>query len=408
MNRFDAVYGTLDHVALLLGRVADFAGKDVVRKRAAVRASGGVWRPCQGTFGPPGAIPSPNPQGMSGSFTKVPQMPSPPITGSMPSTPDQGPFPQSSAQTQMNHMVPTFNGLLPDSEQIATMPTAFTQAPRHVLYQPAVIDPDVELNEATSAAKAEWNNIQEAFNVFEENLGPAFAPLNTDAGPAIDTPFGPALQYRTFQVATCWLLFYMAKIIAIRTHPAMPPASNVAAGIAASRTAQYSSIIGRVTFGIHTPATNQPLNPIFGGAISEMMLPMFVAGVQYIDNTQRVVTIERLQFIADRIGHDSAALIAAGLERTWMKMYDAGRGPKYIPSVRVHDEFGRDLTEHQRQQPDNNNGKTHAPQDPNRDFVGRGTLRSKNRGAVILQSDTRAFAAGVMGLEESLKDLSMD
>ena len=482
MDRFDAVYGTLDHLGILIGRVADFAGKDVVRKRRAIKSNGGVWQPPPGFFGPPGGIPRPGGsppdmmppgQGFSGntstsmrpsvglppnnmqnitspthslsqglppgvvfSSSMPPQYASAEFRGAksspitnflsnqpsigMPGAGHQMEIPNSTgpAPLPLHHAVdtfntatsstptaaapPTFSGLFPNTGQTTDMPAAFMQAPKDVLYHWAPQEVDVELSEATAAAEAEWNYIQETLELFERSLGPAFAPLSAELGPTIDTPFGPALQYRTFQIAACWLLFYMTKVIALRTHPSMPPASMMAAGIAASKTAGYCNMIGRINCGLQVPAPDQPLNPIFGGAVAETMLPMFVAGIQYKDNAQRVVTIERLQFIVDRVGQNSAAFIAAGLERTWIEMHKAGRGPKYIPSFKVEDEYGRDLTERLTDQQYSMNGGIAGSTG---DF--NGTPSNRKRGAVVLQTNTRTFAAGVIGLEDGFGNLTI-
>ena len=487
MDRFDAVYGTLDHLGILIGRVADFAGKDVARKRRAMKSNGGVWKPPPGFFGPPGGIPPPGvpppdmmppgqgfsapasasmmpsaelplntmppgilpqnstsptyplsqglppdvifptsmpPQHASPDFREAKYSPSADFLSNQPSVgmpgvghqmeiPNGtgpvllplhhpvGPPNTTTSSTPIAAATPTFSGLFPNNGQPTDMPAAFMQAPKDVLYQWAPKEIDVELSEATAAAEAEWNYIQEAFDLFERSLGPAFAPLSAELGPTIDTPFGPALQYRTFQIAACWLLFYMTKVIAIRTHPSMPPASIMAAGITASKTAGYCNMIGRINCGLQVPAPDQPLNPIFGGAVAETMLPMFVAGIQYKDNAQRIATIERLQFIVDRVGQNSAAFIAAGLERTWIEMHKAGRGPKYIPSFKVEDEYGRDLTERQPdQQHDVDGGIAGSTGDFN------GSLNRK-RGAVVLQTNTRTFAAGVIGLEDGFGNLTI-
>ena len=387
IGRIDAVYGTLDHVHLILGRIGDFAGKDLQRKRKAMRMNGGSWRPPPGMFpGPPGGGPpgGPPPQGSS----QIPAMGSqrPP----MPGAPGGAPPPQ-----------PSFYGMMPDQGTSYDLPEGFASAPRENIYIPPSPDDNFELAAATVAAEEEWKGIQKALTIFETSLGPSFAPLSADAGPVIATPFGLALQYRTYPIALCWIHFYMGRIVAARTHPSMPPASMMASGVAASQTAQWANTIGRIVFGMQTPADDQPLNPAFGGALAETMLSLFVAGVQFMDPHQRTYTIERLQLIAERVGHDSAALIAAGLEKVWVKQAEMGRGPKYVPMVKIHDEHGKGVKFE-------SVAKAKIPYTPmqgkprgDRDAAG------EKKGSVFLQHDTKEFAAGLMSLEEDFRDMGI-
>ena len=225
-------------------------------------------------------------------------------------------------------------GMMP-SEGPRRMPDAFFDAPRDQLYFPPSPDGEFELASATAEAEREWDEIQEAFTAFEQCLGPSFAPLPEDAAPPIDTPFGTAIQYRTYHIASIWAFFYTCRVIAARAHPSMHPATMVAAGIMASRTAEWTNAIGRIALGLQPPPSDQPLNPSFGAALTESMLSLFFAGVNFVDAAQRAVTIQRLRLIAERVGTESAALIAAGLETIWVKTAEAGRGPPYARTLSV-------------------------------------------------------------------------
>ena len=303
---------------------------------------------------------------------------------------------------------PSFYGMMPDTGTSYDLPPSFASAPREDIYVPPSPpdDSDMELASATAQAEEEWKSVQKALTIFESSLGPSFAPLSADAGPVIATPFGLALQYRTYQIALCWIMFYMGRIVAARTHPSMPPASMMASGVAASQTAQWANTVGRIVFGMQTPSEDQPLNPTFGGALAETMLPLFVAGVQYSDPLQRIWTVERLQMIAERVGHDSAALIAAGLEAVWMKQSEMGRGPKYEPTVRVTDENGREL----RLQDNNKVGNPYSTTITKKKGKGKPGDEDGDgkRGAVYLQPDTKDFAAGLMSLEDDFADLGLE
>ena len=383
-----------------MGRIAEFAGKDVIRKRKAIKMNGGVWKPPSGMFptgpplgqppnaGPPIGMPPPTPSSMSSGghsdSSNGPQRPT---------------MPPGSGQ-------PSFYGMMPDTGTTYDLPEAFASAPRENIYVPPSPDENFELATATAAAEEEWKSIQKALTIFENSLGPAFVPLADDAGPVIATPFGLALQYSTYQVALCWVMFYMGRIMSARSHPSMPPASMMASGVAAAQTAQWSNTIGRITFGMQTPPDDQPLNPAFGGAIAETMLPLFVAGVQYRDPYQRAYTIDRLHLIAERIGHDSAALIAAGLETVWIRQAEMGRGPKYDPTMRITDEHGENLvfdSVKSRQPP---LGKSFTPR--GKVEVGEVSINADKRSAVYLQADTKEFAAGLMAVEENLGSLDIN
>lgn len=338
----------MDHLLLLLGRIANFASKDQIRKRKVAQANGGQWRP-------PGVPSSSGPS--SGS----------------PRTPV--------AQ-------PSFYGMIPDSGP-HHLPKGFHQGPRNDTFAPPSPEDEFELDASTEKAQEEWKDIQQALDFFENSLGQAWQPLAADEAPAITTPFGVALQYRTYNIAGIWAFFYMGRIIAERTEPSMPAASMMATGVAAGRTAKYAIIVGRICFGLQLPPQNQPLNPTFGSALAETMLPLFFAGVQYMDPHQRAYTIERLRYITEHIGWDSASLIAAGLETVWTKMAESGRGPKYEKTVGVSMEYSV-------------NAGSDAPREDG------GCRVNKERGLVHLQPDTRvAWAGGVMTLEEDFREMTI-
>ena len=361
----------MDHMHLLLGRVADFASKDISRKLKAMRANGGQWRPPPGMFlgGPPTGPPPPDP-----SFASP-----------------TGP-PPSAGMAQ-----PTFFGMMPDSGPIR-MPDAFSQAPRHNLYIPTSPDEDFELAAATATAEMEWNDIQIALSTFERSLGPAWAPLSADAAPMISTTFGPALQYRTYQIALIWSMFETARIIAARTHPSMPPASMMAAGISARQTAQWANTIGRIVIGLQPPPEDQPLNPTLGATLTETLLPLFFAGVQYGVAAQRAEVVDRLMLIARRTGQESASLIAAGLETCWVKSGEAGRAPPYTKTVRTTtEEYGVATTV----QPDDGSGDGGSG-------GGGGARGGKKESLVYLQPGKRQdWGMGIMSLEEDFREMSI-
>ena len=262
----------MDHLILLMGRIADFAGKDLSRKQTAAAKAQQLKA----------------------------QSPTNPI--SHPSYPSQPSLPAFAIPADTN-----FN------------PAFSLQSPTQ----------DLEFETSTTIALNEWLSISHALDIFEESLGPSFAALSPEHMTPLSTPFGPALYYRTYGIACIWSLYYTGRIYSARVHPSMPPAAMVAAGMAAPRTAAWANLIGRITAGIQPISTTVPLNPAHGAALMDACMGTFHAGVQYQDAAQRGWTIKQLRDIARLTGWQTSALIASGCERAWQKAYENGRGPKY-------------------------------------------------------------------------------
>ncbi|MCJ1434588.1 hypothetical protein MMC27_003957 [Xylographa pallens] len=360
IGRVEAVYGTMDHIVLLMGRIADFASKDQARKRKVMEANGGQWRPS------PGMVPS-----------SSPSMPQP---GTHP--PQGSPAHQAPSLSSQ----PPMYGMIPHIPPPQT-PERFTQAPRDQIYIPRNNDDDFELEEATIEAMDEWREIQAALNLFEDNLGSNWRPLPVPQPDSVQTAFGPALEYRTYSQSCIWAMFYTGRIIAARVHPSMPPAAMMAAGVAAGQTAQWANKIGRICCGLPFPPPTQPLNPALGAALMESTLSLFFAGVQYTDPIQRRTIISRLVAIAEMTGQQSSALIAAGIEQCWKMGGDAGRGPPYVPVVAKNNKESKD----------HRMSGIPAPKGEELD-----------RQMVYVHPGTRVhYAMGIMSMEEDFKDLRL-
>jgi hypothetical protein len=153
------------------------------------------------------------------------------------------------------------------------------------------------------------------------------------------TPFGPALIHRSYDISIIWTLLHLAKIILIRSHPAMPPAAQMAAGVGAQATQPYATLIGRITAGMRLPM-GEDLSPSLGSVLTESTLSLFFAGVQYQDPRQREWLITRLLDIDRRTGWASAGIIARGCETAWEKAASMGRGPPYERRTRRVGEEG--------------------------------------------------------------------
>ncbi|CAK7270383.1 hypothetical protein SEPCBS57363_004076 [Sporothrix epigloea] len=272
IGKIDAIYGTYDHLMLLLGRVCDFSNRDQSRKRKIKRPE------------PPGGA--------------------------------QGQSP------------PAFAGMIPSTGQII-IPKGFSP-PREVSPQSENHD-DIDLEASTAAAISEWENIRGLFDEFRSQLGPDFEPLGPEFEFPVSSPFGPALKYRTYGIAGVWMNYYMGLIALYRCHPSMPPIAMAAAGMAARQTAPFAIQAGRIVAGIGSEdmSTMSSLSTMLGCVSIECCFPLFVAAVQYQDDAQRTWTVRRLHNVARLTGWQSARQIATGCETGWIKAAELGRGPHY-------------------------------------------------------------------------------
>lgn len=175
--------------------------------------------------------------------------------------------------------MPSFPGMLPDTEGKPSLPRGFSPPKDASSPESTLSDDDMEA--ARLEAEEEWGDIQSAFHLLEDNFGPDFQPLGPEHSQPIQTPFGPALQYRTFGIAAIWMNYWMARICCHRAHPSMPPAAMMAAGISAKNTEFYAIQIGKAAAGI-SPDLSQltAVNPSVGAGLMESTFGLFVAGVQ--------------------------------------------------------------------------------------------------------------------------------
>lgn len=174
---------------------------------------------------------------------------------------------------------PMFPGMFPTTGKV-TAPTGFAP-PRDPSPQSDNVE-DGDLEQATRAALAEWEAIRTAFDTFRSRLGPEFRPLGDEYTDRRETPFGTAVQYRTFSVAGIWMNFYMGLICLHRAHPSMPPAAMMAAGRAARETAPFAREIGRVAAGLSEEdvSNRTEITTLVAAALIESCFCLFVAGIQ--------------------------------------------------------------------------------------------------------------------------------
>lgn len=139
----------------------------------------------------------------------------------------------------------------------------------------------IDLETSTNKALEEWSSILEAFELFKSCLGPDFDPLSEDVHSPQDSPFGPALTYRTYSIAGIWMNFYMGLVLLHRAHPSMPPFAMVAAHTVAEQTDPYANEIGRLVAGVAEDwSPDVTISTVQSAAYIECCFPLFVAAVQ--------------------------------------------------------------------------------------------------------------------------------
>ncbi|KAL2815665.1 hypothetical protein BJX63DRAFT_430602 [Aspergillus granulosus] len=343
LGRLDAIYGSADHLSLLMGRLADFGVRDRKRKLKAAKAAGpGGWQPdskfgmFMARYGPP----RPKNQGQ-GSFGP----PQPPGSGPPPHmSPGNGP--QGFQASSMNSSGPPGGtsgppssdppvyGMMPSAGSRG-LPSAFAPPLNHRddLYGHKDEDGDVSYEEAVK----EWEDIFAAFDAFEQSLGPDYMPLPADSTIPIFSPFGQALQYRTHNIGSLWGFYYTGRILLLRLHPSMHPAMMVAAGYAGAATAHHAQTIGRIAAGIYGPQSRhhgpEGFSPTLGSCLIEVTVGLFFAAVQYVHPEQRDWTIAVLNDVSRLTGYKSSDAIAQGCRKAWIAASKRPGGPPYEPST---------------------------------------------------------------------------
>ncbi|KAF1832553.1 hypothetical protein BDW02DRAFT_422751 [Decorospora gaudefroyi] len=348
LGHTDALYGSQDHLLLLLARVADFTARDRERKLHQVDADGG-WRPRPGmpgfgSMGPPPSHQRGQPPTPTTPSSSTPYMQGPPSGWKGPPPPGFGPSSippgQPSQARQPPSATPNFYGMAPAPEPPPILssydnpnykhspPTSHMPHPRHANL-PALYETALSEWEAISDAHAHVTNVLERTDSFAPLPGDLYPPApggSQDNGNA--TPFGPAIIHRSYDISVIWTLLHLAKIILIRAHPAMPPAAQMAAGVATAATAPYCQLIGRINAGMQIPVSAN-LSPFLGAVLVESTMPLFFAGITFSDAAQREWLVTRLMEIDKRTGWASAGIIARGCEKAWETAAEMGRGPPY-------------------------------------------------------------------------------
>ncbi|KAF9694242.1 hypothetical protein EKO04_007819 [Ascochyta lentis] len=425
LGRADALYGSHDHIVLLIGRIADFTCRDRDRKLRQVKADGGQWRPRPGMPGGPpagmGRGQPPTPDSQSGPPSQM-QGPPPGWTGGPPPgwkgplPPGFGPqgsppTPRDSPPTGPPPAMPNFYGMAPARPHAPI--TAHYANPGHKRSPQMQNMPHPQYTDLPSAyenAIREWESINTAHAIVAQILASteAFAPLPQElhvippGETSTMTPFGPALVHRSYDISVLWTLLHLSKIILLRSHPAMPPAAMMAAGVCAQATGPYATLIGRITAGMQLPM-GEDLSPFLGSVLQESTMALFFAGVQYQDPAQRKWTITRLLEIDRRTGWASAGIIARGVETSWERAAEMGRGPPYKRRTRKVNEEGPLVLEEEGASPPNWRHKE-------TDDVGKGSQMQEvaeqggsEEKRYLIKPRMVTWAKNVFGTEEDLQ-----
>lgn len=409
IGRPDAAYATMDHLVLIMARLTDFGGKDRVRKVKMVKARGGQWKPPAHFYGYNNPPPTPTVVNL-GSNHSTAQAPSGPHQNGSASKNGlhHGPKPQPLSG-------PGFYGMMPHSTESVEMHSAFYKMHANI-HDQAFHDPVHDegsvhssstqtLEDDTAAASKEHTAIIKSFDLFFNSLGEDYQPLAADACPPISTPFGPALQYRTYAIACVWAFYYVGRILIERLHPDMPPAAMVAAGVTAHLTKDNAQKVGRICAGLYysqqQSLVSGNLNPSLGAALMESTFFLFFAAVTYQDAGQRGWTISKLRDIAQKTGWQTSAAVAAACEVSWEKMGEAGRGPVYKTTM---DRNNNDLRVRRK----NKLGDGSTKEEVDDKSAGPG-LPTYNRKAIHTNQSTRVhWALGLLSVEKDIEQLNLD
>lgn len=332
------LYGTVDHLSLLMGRLADFGVRDRKRKIEAAKATGPEWKPGS-KFGQFMRRFAPRPKNPGQAPPNAQSGPPPSQAGFGPSSNNylrKGA--QASQEASQKAPVnppgsapktPQFYGMVPSSGP-RQLPAAFAPLSREDDTQHHD-DRDADLS--YEEAESEWESIFAAFDLFVQTLGPDFSPLSADVSRPVYSPFGLAIQYHTLNMACMMGFYYTGRLILLRMHPAMPPAMYAAAGYAGATTAELAQTIGRIAAGVYGAQTGhagvEGFSPTVGSCLIEITVPIFFAAVQYMAQDQRDWIITVLNDISRLTGWRTADAIAKGCERAWVTASEQGRGPIY-------------------------------------------------------------------------------
>ena len=131
-------------------------------------------------------------------------MPAPPAAPPTPSSATNGAagipaeFPAPPTPIQRPPELPQFFGMAPPPRTNVTMPYSYKPANGMPTANSSPRQEIVDLEAATQAAKEEHGRIRAALFTFQNSLGDGFQPLSPEYQAELDTPFGKALFFRSY------------------------------------------------------------------------------------------------------------------------------------------------------------------------------------------------------------------
>lgn len=415
-------YATIDYLSLIMARLADFGGKDRLRKQRSLAAQGGAWRPPEwlsGAQGPPGARKQkdenvPERSGKANQKKTVIRTSNTGVKASSVPSANEGRIRlnKPSSQSSTPPTGPPMFGMIPPPEEPIQLHSAFKTMDASIKDQAFTRkqqgksqSPPPSLEDDTSRAMAEHADITGAFDLFARSLGFEFEPVSS-ADTTVSSPFNPVLVYKNAGIACIWAFYNVGRILLYRLHPDMPPAAMLAAGITAQLTRDYAQTIGKICAGLY--ATQQysetgALDPSFAGALMESTFSLLFAAVQYIDAEQRAWTVSNLQGISQRCGWKTASSIAAACERAWEKMGENGKGPPYQRTVDASSQDARVSGAGRSMSRVASNQAHDAIDEIESKFV------THDRSLIDRDTSTRVhWALGLLSVEEDIKQMSLE
>lgn len=314
------LHATMDHLWLILGRLAEFGAKDRTRKLRKMATTGGSWVPEPGFMSAPDSAPR-MPQVDIINYAEQPVS----RTNDPRANEGRTRAPKVAQQPPKARKPPLFFGMMPppkippsmlSSFHITDMALCSGKSPTPSDSTPS----DTDLVAATEAAMKEHNSISAAFSAWVDALGPDFAPL-TPRPTSNQLLFGPIKRYNDPVMACVWALYHLGKILLRRHHPYSPPAMMMSADVNQAFTRADAEAIASINMGLLENqaelASAGSINPTLVAALQEITFPLMFAGVQFQDVTQRTWTIDNLIDLAKYSGWRTALSVASGLERAW-------------------------------------------------------------------------------------------
>lgn len=331
-----SVHATMDHLWLVLGRLADFGAKDRSRKLRKMAITGGVWVPEPGFLDPPNR--RPGPEGSEGNVTQQAL----PRTGDARANEGRARAPRTAPQPSKSRKPPLFFGMMPPPKIPPSMLSSFHITDAALCAEkspqpPTPGPPDRSLMEDTEAALKEHEAIAAALQTWVEALSPDFQshpPRSVQLQPL----FGTVRRYNDPIIACIWSLYHLGKILLRRYHPFSPPAMMMSASVNQAHTRFDAEAIGSINVGLLENqaelASAGSINPTLVAALQEVTFPLMFAGVQFQEPAQRSWAIENLLDLAKYSGWRTAFSIANGLESAW---HAQGGYERTLPVRSPHD-----------------------------------------------------------------------